>query len=166
MRVTYCTRVVQKTICLLFLLKISKGLKFILHHSENKSWNFKTLQQSGMHSFFWATFSLRNNDTVLAQHPPQARQGSQPQLFQCQSPSRSPGLGSSWCFPGWGLWKVPVDHNSPFPLIERCCHLSAHILLDWGQIPLPSSHFKKRLKPLQLKLIQNPLSFSKAKIDA
>lgn len=57
MRVTYCTRVVQKP-CLLFLLKIAEGLKFILHYSENKSLNFKIFQKSGMYLFFLVSLQL------------------------------------------------------------------------------------------------------------
>lgn len=59
MKVTYCTKVVKKpSVCFLLILNIFKGLRFILHHSENKRWKFKCFSDLDVHSFFLGNFWL------------------------------------------------------------------------------------------------------------
>lgn len=128
MRVTYCTKAVQKPSVCFFLywkfLKVSGSFCTVVKTragTSNISANWKCIH------FFWE--ALRSDHTAVAQCPP-------PSNLMLSTPSRSLGFGSDWCFPGWALWKAPSTLIPCSVLWDLCWFLNSYLFLSGGQILL------------------------------
>lgn len=120
----------MKTICLVFLiLKISKSLKVILHHSENKSWNLHYLSKLEMHSFFPGSLGLEEWA-----------------YWVCTVPSTQRSNTGNGTAVYWDLGAIAASQEEligklqvPCSLLRECCwFLNSYLMFSGGQIPAPT----------------------------